>query len=73
MSPWQMMLDDWCFKHADCNLTAWRTADYRDPRLVGEFIEFIEHAVPDWATHFFYEHVDAGGSVPWIKEISFKG
>lgn len=52
------MLNDWCFKHADCNLTAWLMADYRDPRLVAEFIEFVEHAVPDWATHFYRSDLD---------------
>lgn len=67
MSAWIKMLDNWCLEHADCNLFAWKSAEYRDPKLVSEFIEFIENAVPLIATHTCI--VKKPGTVPdaWWK------
>lgn len=52
MSYWEKKLDNWCFENADCNLIAWKTADYRDPELMNRFIEFVIQSVPKEATHF---------------------
>ena len=47
MEDWIKQLDDWCYQNADCNLNAWVTANYRDPELSTQFINYLGEIIEE--------------------------